>query len=211
MTEQFAAAVTAAYRSANDVARQEGEDWYPSAQALAKYLFDDTSLGAGVIASLSPLTPWDRNIELAAMVAHGHPPLELPTLGIACRSVERIVNGEPWWAVLRGPKVRAFASAIETAGLTDQVCVDRHARDLAYGVGFTGIGGKRKDDSGLTLTEYRAIAAAYRAVAESLGQPAPVVQAVTWVVQRGPIQTSIPVTETEIFLSNRNTQQKDVS
>ncbi len=198
--------IVTAYHSATPVARQEGEDWYPAAQALAKYLFDDTSLGAGVIASLSPLTPWARNIELAEMVAHGHDPLDLPTLGIACRAVDRIVNGEPWWCVLNGPKVRAFASAVETAGLTDMVCVDRHARDLAYGVGFTGVGGKRDQDSGVTVREYRAIAAAYRQVADQLNQPAPVVQAVTWIVQRGPVQTQIPVTETEIFLSTRNTQ-----
>lgn len=203
----MAEVIADSYASAGPAALREGLDWYPAAQALAKHLFDDIHLGAGIIAALSPLTPWARNVQLAQMVARGANPLNLPTLGQARRCVDAILRHGSWDGVLRGWKVRAFASGIETAGLTDQVCVDRHARDLAYGVPFTGIGGVRTDESDLTRTEYRVVAHAYRQAALLLNQAAPIVQAVTWVVQRGPVQTSIPVTETEMFLHNRTNQE----
>lgn len=195
--------VAASYHSAGPRAVAEGEDWYPAAQALAKHLFDDLTVGAGILAALSPLTPWQRNVELAVMVSKGHPPLDLPTLGIACRAVDRMVRGEPWTTVLGGRKTRAFASGIETGGNTHLVCVDRHARDLAWGVAFTGMGGVREVPPDVAPAEYRAVAAAYTAVAAAVNKPAPIVQAVTWVVQRGPIQYTIPVTETEMFLHDR--------
>lgn len=151
----------------------EGLCWYANAHRIAAVIADGDALaGSGVLASLSPMTSWPRNIILARMVW---------TLGdcphtMRCRIMAKAIRlGAPPLCVLCGPKVRAFHTCIVSGGDTDAVCVDRHAFDAAMG---------RRMRRSPRASEYPAVAEAYRSAASTLSVPPPVVQATVWCVQR---------------------------
>ena len=48
------------YRQATDAQRHEGMTWYDEAHNLAASLDSDVDRAAGIIAALSPQTPWNR-------------------------------------------------------------------------------------------------------------------------------------------------------
>lgn len=109
-----------------------GLSWYRDAHAIA-HAFSPTDVrkGAGVLAALSPMTPWDRNIMLAARAfedgeASG-------TLFSSVAKANRILAGEDPLDVLGGGKVRAFFMCIAEPDNDSSVCIDRHAFDVAVG------------------------------------------------------------------------------
>lgn len=176
------------YLSADDFAMHAGTNWYSDAHIFAESLGgeEDTYTFSGVIAALSPLTPWERNVQLATLVAFGVDPMELPTLGNSRKAVKRIMAGEDWTNVLNGLKTRAFASGIWNKGAGEDVCVDVHTKDVAYGIPFSGTGRKRPvTNKVLNLTEYREIANAYLRAADKVGIGPQTLQAIVWTAQCG--------------------------
>lgn len=162
--------------SADDLAA--GLEWYARAErAAADVAPHNPTMGAAIIAALSPRNRWSVNVAQAARVALA------AACGFDCPAVStggnrakawRIALGEPAADILRGPKVRAFFANI--TGDDDAVTVDVWAARAAEGV-------KRSDaPSG---RRYALIARAYRDVADALGVPPRHVQAAVWCHVRG--------------------------
>jgi hypothetical protein len=167
------------YRAATAEQMSEGMHWYSDAHSLALALCPSNPLqAAGVIAALSPMTPWERNKTLAVQAyADG---VSTGNTTAACSKANRILAGEDVATVLNAPKTTAFAQTI--ADPTDQsaVVVDRHAMSVAIGRASTDA-----DTSMLTRKGvYGLYADAYREAARRAGVAPSVMQAVTWVVWR---------------------------
>ena len=155
-----------------------GLTWYDEAHELAIELTGDANTGAGVIAALSPQTSWPRNVIMAREVAKGIRPTM--TNGRNAAKAAACQNGQTWQTVLGGPKTRAFAATIENPS-TNQVCIDRHAFDIACGAAT--------DDKtrGTLLSRagvYEMVADIYREAALIAGVSPSVMQATTWVAWR---------------------------
>jgi hypothetical protein len=177
--------ITAVYRAATDTQREEGAAWYRVARAIAARLDPaDPSRGAAVLAVLSPMVQWDRNVRLAEDAYAGRP------LGCLSRNADkarRIIAGEDPETVVTGDKVRAFWRAITDP--TDQaaIVIDRHALDIAAG---EVLGDERRKSALTRKGDYARVAALYRRAAVRLSREygkdlSPVdVQATTWVAWR---------------------------
>lgn len=171
--------IISVYRRATPAQVAEGRRWYREAHQLAAAMSgDDPWAGAGVLAALSPQTPWTRNIELARQAfatgrARGH-------TGNALAKAERIMRGEhPLTVLPRESKTWHFCRAIGDPDDPDAVVIDRHAHDIAVGERY----GAR--DRGLSKPRrYALLARAYREAARLVGTSPSTVQAITWVVWR---------------------------
>ena len=127
-----AANIVRTYRKATDDQIGRGASWYADAHTFARAL-DPTNprRAAGVLAALSPLMKWDRNMVLAARVyAEG---FASGALGNSLRAADAIYAGADPLDVLKGKKVRAFFATINDPTGTDAVVIDRHAFDIAIG------------------------------------------------------------------------------
>lgn len=155
-----------------------GKRWYDDARHLASTLArtrGTLAMAAGVIAALSPLTPWDRNKELAVRAfADGQ---ASGTLTNSIRAANRILAGEDPLDVLKSDKVRNFFLSI--LGSPDAVCVDRHALEVYQGKRYAD-----KDRPSVGKRLYRDAAAAYVEAANRTPFTATQVQAITWLVWR---------------------------
>lgn len=155
----------------------EGSNWYHVAHELASKLSPgDVWRGAGVIAALSPRERWERNVMNATRafvtgVATGN------TFTMNAQA-QAILDGTPTLDVLKGDKVRAFATAIALCGMTDTVTIDRHAYDIA--MAQVGTDATRK----IGKVIYRELSAAYVEAGRQAGLTGSQVQAVTWVTWR---------------------------
>lgn len=167
------------YRAATDDQIGRGTSWYADAHSLALALDPkNPRRAAGVIAALSPMMPWERNVTLAVRAyADG---AASGALGTSVTAANRILAGEDPEDVLRGPKVRAFFATIADPTGTDAVVVDRHAFDIALGRPTDNDTRRALERKGV----YEAFAAAYRRAARTIGVAPSQVQAVTWVVHR---------------------------
>lgn len=172
--------ITRVFNNATCFEIAEGREWYAQAWRLALEVDPlHPTRAAGIIAALSPLTPWDRNVWLVRET-YRNGTLESGTLGANRVKANRIMAGEDPLLVLRGAKVRAFFAGIVSKGASSDVCVDRHAYDLAVGKRY-GNG----DRPGLqTKDGYARIAAAYVRAAKRLGVGPQELQAITWVAWR---------------------------
>ena len=164
------------WETASEHAMRNGLSWYPRANNLARTLDGGSGLqGAGVLAALSPITPWGRNVELAC-TAFDLGFLAGGTLPRNIEKVNRILDGEHPLDVLAGDKVRNFFMAIFDPTSPTAVVVDRHAFDIA-------IGKVTNDAARVTLGrkgEYARFARAYERAGREVGYSASTVQAVTW-------------------------------
>lgn len=156
----------------------DGLAWYDLALAEARRLDGaDGRTGAGVIAALSPLAPWGKNVERARL-AFQRGTAEGLTFGSHARKADRILQGEDPDGVLGGRKVRSFYACI--LGDDGAVCIDRHALDVALR--------KQTTDTEKKVLElkggYEHVAAAYREAAQWARMPPRCLQAVTWVAHR---------------------------
>lgn len=159
---------------------QAGRDWYREANDLARALDGaDGRVGAGVIAALSPITPWDRNVVLAKR-AFDEGRLTGGTLGNSVKAVNRILDGEEVLDVLKGLKVRNFFGSIFDPTCPVSVCIDRHAFDIAVG----RVTDDRSRGTLKRVAVYESFARAYSRAAVASGLSAATVQAVTWVTWR---------------------------
>lgn len=161
-----------AWHSTDSAARDFGINWFGKANALATELGNgNTSMGAGVLAALSPMTSWPENIKKARMVFESG-----TTYGLTANRDKaiRIANGEPALSVLSGRKVRTFYGNIMLDNL-DNVTVDRHAFDAAYGIaGYS-------DRIGISKGRFDSVESAYRDCARVIGISPAQLQAVVWV------------------------------
>jgi hypothetical protein len=160
----------------------EGADWYDRAHEIARELDpEDPDRAAAVIAVLSPLERWERNVELARE-AYALGRLERGTLKKSIDKANRILAGEDPADVVSGPKVTRFYRTISDPQRgKDDVVIDRHAFDVAVG--------RKTDDATRSKIlsrkgEYDRFVRAYARAAKILGARPGVVQAVTWTVWR---------------------------
>jgi len=166
------------WEASSNADKASGAEWYNEAHDLAIELTNDANTGAGVIAALSPQVSWVRNVTMARQIANGETPTMTNGRNIA--KAQRCMSGESWNDVLGGPKVRAFAATIENPE-TEQVCIDRHAFDIA--VGFSSDDRTRGTLLGRAGI-YEQFAAVYVEAAKMLNVAPSVVQATTWVAWR---------------------------
>lgn len=166
------------YTTGPDDLREAGLTWYDETHADAlEWAAGDAWKGAGVIAAYSPLTPWDRNKELArTSLFWGGARTE--SLGNSVRAAQRIIDGEHTLDVLKGDKVRAFAAAIADPANSKIATIDRHAHDIA--IGYQCTDNNRKIGKRL----FRAMSDAYVTAAEMAGIGVPQMQAATWCIWR---------------------------
>lgn len=158
---------------------EEGAHWYERAHWTARMLADgDIRTGAGLLAALSPQTPWWLNVELAceayeAGTASRH-------TGDSCSKANRILAGEDPASVLpMQRKTGHFYRCILDPDDRVSVCIDRHAYDIAVGIPLGDW------NRGLSAHgRYALLAQCYWEVAQRVWQIPSVVQAVTWVVWR---------------------------
>lgn len=157
-----------------------GRQWYPVAHQIADMMTDgDVRVGAGLLAALSPQTPWRLNVELASDAYEtGHPSRHF---GDALSKATRILAGiDPESVLPMDQKTGHFYRCILDPTDPEAVCIDRHAHDVAVGVRYGN------ENRGLSARgRYNLIADVYREAARRLGELPQTVQAVTWVVWRG--------------------------
>jgi hypothetical protein len=160
--------------------RAEGKRWYQTAHTFAHGLSKrhkiTVSQAAGIIAALSPQTPWSRNMAIADTFCRTG---DAGTLRGSVRKARAIRAGADPLAVLKGPKTTAFyANILDPSG--PEVTIDRHAADVACGVRR----GRAYRPEIRMESGYHQVADAYRAVAAELGMRGNVVQAITWLAWR---------------------------
>lgn len=170
--------IISTFESATEDQRRRGLAWYQTAHDIADMATDGfASIGAGVIAALSPLTDWDTNVMLAVdaieagTITRGH-------FRDACSKVNRILAGvDPEEVLPMTMKTGMFYRCIADPTDPDAVVIDRHAHDVAVGKKYSGL------NRGLSnANRYATLAHAYREAARKVGELPQSVQAVCWVV-----------------------------
>lgn len=179
--------ITREFRAASQEARAEGMRWYAVARAEAEAMADGTGLSieaaCAIVAVLSPMLSWKRNLVVARTVCERGEATGVLRANLA--KAQRILAGDPVEAVVTGDKVSAFYRNILSAGQDEGVTVDRHAIDVAHGIRH---GEAERPQPGKRA--YREYAEAYtraaRILSREMGEhvtPA-MIQAVTWVTWR---------------------------
>lgn len=188
------------YQEASPEFLKGGHEWYDKAQEeAAKVGGGDVRRGAGVIAALSPLSDWERNVREAHELRKTGT-VKSALLPANVEKARRIHEGEDPEAVLGGNKVTNFFHNIHDPSSPHAVTIDRHAYDIAMGRPFVGAGkgkkaaeprqtGTMSQDLGLdALGRYKHFVRAYQSASGELGVDLPhQVQATTWVTHRGAI------------------------
>ena len=180
--------VTRVFRDATPAQLSEGMSWYATALEFSRALgvaYDlTTEQTAGIVAALSPRVSWGQNVN-STIVFLKSGGVECGELGANVAKSRRIYAGESNDSVLGGNKVRAFYACIMAAGITNEVCIDRHAYDVMTNARNVDATRPKMSD-----TVYRLGVAAYQNAARILSKeygytitPAQV-QAVTWTAWR---------------------------
>lgn len=166
------------WRKATPEQMDAGMNWYSTARNAALELDpNNVQRAAGIIAALSPMVKWDRNLEMARFVyRNGH--ANGLGLGGNCRKAEAIFAGNEPLDILGGDKVRAFYMTIADPANAELVVVDRHAFDIALG--------KIHSDAERKIGKrvYRELSQAYRNAATIAEVFPSQMQAVTWITHR---------------------------
>ena len=169
-----------AYNLATDTSIAEGIEWYPNARMIATELGDgNTSMGAGILAALSPQADWDTNIVQAwSLKIKGWSPRQTAPNN---NKALKIKSGADPTSILGGQKVTAFFHAIENPLGDTLAVVDRHIIAVYYGKiptreEITKVFGSRRIMNRIQL--------AVKKVATRLGIPVHVLQATVWVQHR---------------------------
>lgn len=182
------------YNLATKVDHNYGMHWYAIARDEALTIAEKYDVGVdkvvGVIAAISPGLNWGRNLIEAAEVvrafATGQP---TPMVGVYGKGnvakAVRILKGEnamDVFPVKTSPKVRSFYDNILYPRSGSEVCIDRHAKALAYNYGSERAG-RASDDklSAVRPREYQYLAWHYRVLAGRLGLIPSQLQAICWV------------------------------
>lgn len=177
------AEILATFALATDEEKVAGSEWYDDANRLAQILTHTADhrpavtveMAAGVIAALSPLTPWNRNKELAIRaISDGE---ASGTLGNSVRAANRILAGEPVLEVLKSDKVQNFYLSI--MGSHTAVCIDRHALEVFQGKRYAD-----DDRPAVGKRLYREASAAYVEASSGTQYTPTQLQAITWLTWR---------------------------
>jgi hypothetical protein len=161
-----------------------GLSWYPTAGRIVETIGAWAGLSsdrvAAMLAALSPRNPWAWNVQDAAAfaraIADGGPMPRATTFGYNQRLAWALGSGKDDWRTA-APKVRSFVANI--LGDTDAVTIDVWAARVCTAGEYAG--------ETIGKGQYRAMADAYRTVAEHEGLAGRTVtprdlQAITWVV-----------------------------
>ena len=155
--------------------KSDGLRWYTEAHSVAQNLANVNAMtleqAAGIIAALSPRVRWERNVYLAWEITNTH---DCPGLGRSRDNALAIMHGANTFDVLRGPKTRAFAQAIASAGRDGIAVVDVWAVRAATRSRFDEVARAR----------YADVALAYSIAARRLGLRTHDAQAIAWVATR---------------------------
>lgn len=170
----------ATYHKANAAEICDGQLWYRDRNCEANRLAEENGLTirqtAGIIAAVSPGLRWEKNVECAERIIRGE---SLNGLGVrwynGVRKAERILAGHDPDVVLKGNKVRAFASCIVNPSDSVAVCIDGHAYAIWCGRRIP-----LDDVPPLNNRLYHRIAGDYVFVAKVLSIRPCQLQAVTW-------------------------------
>lgn len=169
--------VLSLYRSSSLASRDAGMDWYNNAQAFASSLDSRFHRSAGVIAALSPRSPWNNNKAKAAQLFAQNGDGAGCGMRTNVSKAIRIYGGEDALDVLRGEKERNFFLTIVEPDRDDHVpVIDRHAFDIANG--FAGSDATRAILSNKGV--YAQYAQAYCEAALTIGIKVQQLQAITW-------------------------------
>lgn len=185
--KKYALNILSIYLDADDATRAAGAQWYAlEGERCADFgrahgLTRDTIAGAA--AAISPGLRWETTFAyLAALIRD--PAAKVPTYSREfCRRAVAILQGAAPRDVLSGPKVSTFYSLLAGRDMS-AVVIDGHALNIARGerVTFRDREGYRAPAaSRVTARRYRLSAAAYRDVAELVGEAPHAVQATTWI------------------------------
>ena len=160
---------------------RRGVSWYPRANSIAvRYARTHSvpvSAASGVIAALSPLTPWDDNLEAAEALLQGDDSRLQSLHGLSRNQskARRIAfGGEAAGDILSGSKVLGFHYSIMLQ--PGAVCIDRH---IWNAVGRFGLASQAPTDNAR-----RAIERAFRMLSTEYDVPTYALQAIVWIVQR---------------------------
>lgn len=198
--------------------KDQGKRWYPDAHIIATALGEhakkreishpegNTHLAAGIIANHSPQNGWAGNMHDAGRVLHEGKGLGGPGAGMFASTAQRknddrMLAGEPYQKVLKGPKINDFAHLIEHGGDEKKdephVVVDRHALGVAAGHALTDadygsapMSGTPRKDGTMNRRYYDHVVGKYheaaKQISEKEGEPLAghQVQAVTWLVRQ---------------------------
>ena len=179
--------VTRVFRSATPEQLADGLIWYQDAHTIASALSSAHGVSvprvAGILAAFSPQRGWGPNVNAATRyIASGGKTGGHFAANLAKASA--ILHGAPIADTLNGLKTTAFYRCIMARGLSADVCIDRHAYDIATNTRNTD------DTRAVTPKRYSACSDAYTKAAvilsRELGQPisGAQVQAVTWITWR---------------------------
>lgn len=167
------------YERATDKEYAHGMVWYNRANAIAWELDHlNFKRGAGVLAALSPLLSWTKNVEYAGLVYAGADIADIPCLKKNAAKAIAIKNG---WHVLdhlSGPKVVSFYNNIIDPWSDDpaHVTIDKHAFDIAIG----DMENPYKNGKSVTAALYPVMRSAYVTAAREVGIRPLQIQAITW-------------------------------
>lgn len=170
--------------SATDDDIDAGADWYGLANRIATdaaNTFGGTlRQGCGIMAALSPSSPWDANVEGTYHVCqHGTAwYCQSDVFNVRALAIRADRAADPL-GTLGGRKVRSFYRNILDPQQFGPVTIDRHAFSILCGRPLRS-NDKRLERRGM----YVMAAAIYRSVARELGLPTSTVQAVAWIVWR---------------------------
>ena len=164
-----------------------GERWYTEAHEiaiglgkLAGYKGDTGRLtvGAGILAALSPQTDWGDNIHLSHMlIGTGYAGGQTQ---VNNQKALRILDGESPLDVLKGRKVVPFYKAIVNPMGDNPTVVDRHAAAIYMGRSLA----ERELNQLQSPVIYKRISGAYARAAKLRGVHHNVLQAQTWLQWR---------------------------
>ena len=173
----------------NDREYQQAVDWYSEAHDFAESLAVAYNVKldkvAQVIAVLSPAVSWelnkkDANNLIAGFKQHIALDVRVSTYGQNKAKAINVLTGAQ---VLQPSAMKTFAfyTNILTAGMNDNVTVDRHAYKALHNI-------KRGGAVAPTKKEYEELEAAYQLLAEENNLTPPQFQAVVWVAYKKMVQ-----------------------
>lgn len=198
------------WNQATDDEKEQGRRWYEDAHLIshaiahkhADHPHGQAHVGAGIVANYSPQQGWESNMHNAARVLHEGKGIGGPGSGMfasahQAKAADRILGGEHYDDVLKGPKIQDFAHLIEHAGDKDptqpRAVIDRHALSVAAGKrmstdDYSDFPKTNRHYYGHVVSQYHEAA---RQISEKEGTPTAAhhVQAATWLVRQRLNQT----------------------
>jgi hypothetical protein len=177
--------------------REDGISWYARAREhiaeLAERHGVSSRVAAGVVATLSPNTRWERNLEdadsLLYAVRHASSPSDYYELTVTTYNANKL---KAWShaetgdvAYIRGPKVTAFYYNL--IGNEDALTLDSHAMNAYLGARVYGSDLKTKP----RVSERDAMLRAYKSLARHNGITPAGAQAVIWLYWKNRIDSGM--------------------